>query len=88
MTLVRRWLLGALAVCFVAVATAIPARANVPADVVVIGVPGLRWSDVQASPELTALIDQANAGSTALSSGPSACAHKLSLRPSQNSQGL
>jgi hypothetical protein len=71
---VRRWLLGALAVCFVAVATAIPARANVPADVVVIGVPGLRWSDVQASPELTALVDQANVGSISVrTAGPRTC---------------
>ena len=46
MTLVRRWLLGALAVCFVAVTTTMPARASLPAEVVVIGVPGLRWSDV------------------------------------------
>lgn len=74
MTLVRRWLLGALAVCFVAVATAIPARANLPDDVAVIGVPGLRWSDVQASPELTALIDQANVGSISVkTAGPRTC---------------
>lgn len=33
------------------------------ADVVVIGVPGLRWSDVQASPELTALVNQSHVGS-------------------------
>lgn len=33
------------------------------ADVVVVGVPGLRWSDVQASPELTALVNEANVGS-------------------------
>ncbi len=74
MTLVRRWLLGALAVCFAAVATAIPARASMQADVVVIGVPGLRWSDVQASPELTALIDQANVGSISVrTAGPRTC---------------
>lgn len=33
------------------------------ADVVVIGVSGLRWSDVQASPELTALVNQSHVGS-------------------------
>ena len=37
--------------------------ASLLADVVVIGVPGLRWSDVQASPELTALVNEANVGS-------------------------
>jgi hypothetical protein len=73
-TLVRRWLLGALGVCFVAVTTTMPARASLPADVVVIGVPGLRWSDVEASPELTALVDQANVGSiTVKTAGPRTC---------------
>lgn len=44
------------------------------ADVVVIGVPGLRWSDVQNSPELTALVDQANVGSISVkTAGPRTC---------------
>ena len=44
------------------------------ADVVVIGVPGLRWSDVAASPELTALVGQANAGSISVrTAGPRTC---------------
>lgn len=44
------------------------------ADVVVIGVPGLRWSDVRASPELTALVDQSHVGSISVkSAGPDTC---------------
>ena len=44
------------------------------AKVVVIGVPGLTWSDVQASPELTALVDQSNVGSiTVKTAGPHTC---------------
>jgi hypothetical protein len=44
------------------------------ADVVVIGVPGLRWSDVEASPELTALAGQAHVGSISVkTAGPHTC---------------
>jgi hypothetical protein len=44
------------------------------AKVVVIGVPGLRWSDVKASPELTALVNQSNVGSiTVKTAGPHTC---------------
>jgi hypothetical protein len=44
------------------------------AKVVVIGVPGLRWSDVQASPELTALVNQSHVGSiTVRAAGPHTC---------------
>lgn len=44
------------------------------AQVVVIGVPGLRWSDVQASPELTALVNDSHVGSIAVkASGPQSC---------------
>ncbi len=56
-------LLGALG--FVGVGT--PADASsLQTDAVVIGVPGLRWSDVQASPELTALLNEADVGSTSV----------------------
>ncbi len=44
------------------------------AKVVVIGVPGLTWYDVKASPELTALVDQSHVGSiTVKSAGPHTC---------------
>jgi hypothetical protein len=44
------------------------------AKVVVIGVPGLSWSDVKASPELTALVDQSHVGSiTVKTAGPHTC---------------
>ena len=43
--------------------TAQAAPESLLANVVVIGVPGLRWSDVKASPELTALVNQAHVGS-------------------------
>jgi hypothetical protein len=44
------------------------------AKVVVIGVPGLRWSDVQASPELTALVNRSHVGSIAVrAAGPHTC---------------
>ncbi|GAA1679345.1 hypothetical protein GCM10009745_23950 [Kribbella yunnanensis] len=44
------------------------------AKVVVIGVPGLTWHDVQASPELTALVNQSHVGSiTVKSAGPNTC---------------
>jgi hypothetical protein len=44
------------------------------ADVVVIGVPGLRWADVEASPELSALVGEANVGSISVkTSGGQTC---------------
>ncbi|MFF1815670.1 hypothetical protein ACFVWG_00095 [Kribbella sp. NPDC058245] len=44
------------------------------AKVVVIGVPGLTWQDVQASPELTALVNQSHVGSISVkSAGPRTC---------------
>ncbi|GAA0950390.1 hypothetical protein GCM10009554_50230 [Kribbella koreensis] len=45
-----------------------------PAKVIVVGVPGLSWNDVKASPELTALVGQANVGSiTVKTAGPHTC---------------
>ncbi|MFI5711137.1 hypothetical protein [Kribbella sp. NPDC051620] len=45
-----------------------------PAKVIVIGVPGLSWNDVKASPGLTALVGQANVGSiTVKTAGPHTC---------------
>ncbi|MBP2353376.1 hypothetical protein JOF29_004486 [Kribbella aluminosa] len=53
-------------------ATAAPA--SLFAKVVVIGVPGLTWDDVKASPELTALVDQAHVGSISVkTAGPHTC---------------
>lgn len=44
------------------------------AKVVVIGVPGLSWNDVKASPELTKLVDQSHVGSiTVKTAGPHTC---------------
>jgi hypothetical protein len=44
------------------------------AKVVVIGVPGLTWFDVKASPELAALVDQSHVGSiTVKTAGPHTC---------------
>jgi hypothetical protein len=44
------------------------------AKVVVIGVPGLSWNDVKASPELTALVNQSHVGSiTVKTAGPHTC---------------
>ncbi|MBB5838772.1 hypothetical protein [Kribbella italica] len=57
--------------------SAIPApqaRESLLAKVVVIGVPGLTWNDVEASPELTALVDQSHVGSiTVKTAGPHTC---------------
>ncbi|WBQ05929.1 hypothetical protein [Kribbella sp. CA-293567] len=75
---VRR-LLSAAAVALVAAGTAgAPAAQAADQDllakVVVIGVPGLSWYDVQASPELTALVDQSHVGSiTVKTAGPHTC---------------
>ncbi|HEY3558821.1 MAG TPA: hypothetical protein VGL05_15220 [Kribbella sp.] len=44
------------------------------AKVVVIGVPGLTWGDVKASPELTALVNQSHVGSISVkTAGPHTC---------------
>ena len=44
------------------------------AKVVVIGVPGLTWNDVKASPELTALVNQSHVGSISVkTAGPHTC---------------
>ncbi|WP_344231403.1 hypothetical protein [Kribbella hippodromi] len=48
--------------------------AGLLAKVVVIGVPGLTWGDVKASPELTALVDQSSVGSISVkTAGPHTC---------------
>ncbi|MGC4937362.1 hypothetical protein [Kribbella sp. DT2] len=50
------------------------AREALSAKVVVIGVPGLTWFDVQSSPELSALVNQSNVGSiTVKTAGPHTC---------------
>jgi len=50
------------------------AGAGLFAKVVVIGVPGLTWNDVKASPELTALVNQSHVGSiTVKTAGPHTC---------------
>lgn len=50
------------------------AREQLLAKVVVIGVPGLTWNDVKASPELTALVNQSHVGSISVkTSGPHTC---------------
>ncbi|GAA0578310.1 hypothetical protein HPO96_14210 [Kribbella sandramycini] len=73
----RRHLLRTLFVAvagLLACAGAAPASAAVTPKVVVIGVPGLTWADVQASPELTALIGKADVGSiTVKTAGPHTC---------------
>ncbi|WP_329004128.1 hypothetical protein OHA18_12060 [Kribbella sp. NBC_00709] len=78
-----RTLLRAAAVVAAAAAAFTPAAAahaapagaaDLLAKVVVIGVPGLTWSDVQASPELTALVDQSHVGSISVkTAGPHTC---------------
>ncbi|WP_328330480.1 hypothetical protein OHA70_08885 [Kribbella sp. NBC_00382] len=55
-------------------ATRPQAAQDLLAKVVVIGVPGLSWNDVKASPELTALVDQSHVGSiTVKTAGPHTC---------------
>ncbi|MEV5960180.1 hypothetical protein AB0L70_00370 [Kribbella sp. NPDC051952] len=62
--------------------TAVPAQAgpaptqaqSLLAKVVVIGVSGLTWGDVKASPELTALVNQSHVGSISVkTAGPHTC---------------
>ncbi|MBB5977360.1 hypothetical protein [Kribbella solani] len=63
---------GVAAVSTPAEARAVPAAPV--AKVVVIGVPGLTWDVVKASPELTALVDEAQVGSiTVKTAGPTTC---------------
>ncbi|MEV8373942.1 hypothetical protein AB0P21_14445 [Kribbella sp. NPDC056861] len=78
------FLAAAVAACAGTTAAA-PAQATPPAaqpqaeqdllaKVIVIGVPGLSWNDVKASPELTALVDQSHVGSiTVKTAGPHTC---------------
>ncbi|MET7278152.1 hypothetical protein ABZS29_07980 [Kribbella sp. NPDC005582] len=69
-----RSLFAATAVVLLGAGTANAQPADLPAKVVVIGVPGLTWSDVQASPELTALVNQSHVGSiTVKTAGPHTC---------------
>jgi hypothetical protein len=71
--LVRTLLLTA-AVLFVTTGTAAAQPTSLMAKVVVIGVPGLTWNDVKASPELTALVNQSHVGSiTVKTAGPHTC---------------
>ncbi len=74
----RRLLWSAVALVTVGTACASPAQAadqDLLAKVVVIGVPGLSWFDVQSSPELTALVNQAHVGSiTVKTAAPHTCA--------------
>ncbi|WP_238334669.1 hypothetical protein [Kribbella amoyensis] len=73
-TLIRT-LFALLAAVTAVLAGTVPANAQ-PGDakVIVIGVPGLRWYDVEASPELTALVNQANVGSMSVkTAGPHTC---------------
>jgi len=67
-------LFAATAVVLLGAGTANAQPADLLAKVVVIGVPGLTWSDVQASPELTALVNQSHVGSiTVKTAGPHTC---------------
>jgi hypothetical protein len=74
---VRRLLSCAAALAIAGTAVAAPAQAtsqDLLAKVVVIGVPGLSWNDVKASPELSALVNQAHVGSiTVKTAGPHTC---------------
>jgi hypothetical protein len=71
--LVRAVLLTA-AVLLLSSGTAVAQPASLFAKVVVIGVPGLTWNDVKASPELTALVNQSHVGSISVkTAGPHTC---------------
>jgi hypothetical protein len=72
--LLARSLFLAAAAVLAATGTASAQPAGLMAKVVVIGVSGLTWSDVKASPELTALVNQSNVGSiTVKTAGPHTC---------------
>ncbi|WP_328990246.1 hypothetical protein OG394_28805 [Kribbella sp. NBC_01245] len=64
----RRPLLWALVLGALALAIPQTATAADPEKLVVIGVSGLRWYDVEASPELTGLIDDADVASISVKS--------------------
>ncbi|MGW6199874.1 hypothetical protein ACWF0M_27240 [Kribbella sp. NPDC055110] len=71
--LVRAILLTA-AVLLLSSGTAAAQPTGLFAKVVVIGVSGLTWGDVNASPELTALVNQSNVGSMSVkTAGPHTC---------------
>ncbi|WP_327638425.1 hypothetical protein OHB24_08660 [Kribbella sp. NBC_00482] len=71
--LVRAILLTA-AVLLLGSGTAVAQPTGLFAKVVVIGVPGLTWNDVKASPELTALVNQSHVGSISVkTAGPHTC---------------
>lgn len=71
--LVRAVLLTA-AVLLLSSVTAAAQPSSLFAKVVVIGVPGLTWNDVKASPELTALVNQSHVGSISVkTAGPHTC---------------
>ena len=72
--LLARSLFLTAAAVLAATCTANAQPSSLMAKVVVIGVPGLTWSDVKASPELTALVDQSHVGSiTVKTAGPHTC---------------
>ncbi len=72
--LLARTLFLTAAAVLAATGTANAQPASLMAKVVVIGVSGLTWSDVKASPELTALVNQSNVGSiTVKTAGPHTC---------------
>ena len=72
--LLARSLFLTAAAVLAATGTANAQPASLMAKVVVIGVSGLTWSDVKASPELTALVNQSNVGSiTVKTAGPHTC---------------
>ena len=72
--LLGRTLILTAAVLLVGASTANAQPASLMAKVVVIGVPGLTWNDVKASPELTALVNQSHVGSiTVKTAGPHTC---------------
>ncbi|TDO54420.1 hypothetical protein EV643_101209 [Kribbella sp. VKM Ac-2527] len=67
-------LIAGLCVFAAAGGTAYGQEQKLLAKVVVIGVPGLSWNDVKASPELTALVNQSHVGSiTVKTAGPHTC---------------
>src|SRR3954462_219842 len=71
--LVRALLITA-AVLLLSSGTAVAQPTDLFAKVVVIGVPGLTWNDVKASPELTALVNQSHVGSISVkTAGPHTC---------------
>ncbi|NUR98093.1 MAG: hypothetical protein HOV67_22915 [Kribbellaceae bacterium] len=71
---VRRALLIVAAALLLTTGTASAEPSKLMAKVVVIGVSGLTWGDVKASPELTALVNRSNVGSMSVkTAGPRTC---------------